>query len=349
MAQVIAAADVLRRAVDAKAGTQELSVLSRLLEKPEAIRRSVRLKSMLESLKTLRSNAQQSLGEVMERAFDEKLTKAVMRWYGMIRTSGDPDVHFESFSMEKTKSGDYKNARVRIAAKSYGVELASAVSSLSESKLNALGLCVSIAAAAARPGPFGFILLDDPIQSWDADHEVQFLSLVRELVEAENRQVILLSHRESWISVVAEGCQTLRGIRYEVSSYSKDGPQIIERTWMPIDERIKGILRVANDSSSSVLELQQAEADVRVAVCDVTASALKRKLNRSRDASKLNRKDTRALLSEMKCPPGLTDRIVASFGNTDDAHHAPTDYEPNRQRLRQYHSALMELKNWAAD
>ncbi len=344
--QVLAAADVLRRVVDAKAGTEELSLLSRLLEKPESIRRAVRLKSMLSELKTLRSNAQQSLGEVMELAFDEKLTKSVMRWYEMIRTKGDPDVHFANFSMEKTKTGDYKNARVRIAAKSYGVELASAVSSLSESKLNALGLCVSIASAAASNGPCGFVVVDDPIQSWDAEHEVQFISLVRELVEIEDRQVILLSHRDSWISVVADGCQTVRGIRYTISGYGKDGPQLTERTWMPIDERIKSILQIANDGSCSVQELQRAEADVRVAVCDLTATAVKRKLSRHRDASTLNKKDVRTLLSEMKCPPGLTDRVAATFGNTDDAHHVPTEYEPNRDRIRQYHGALLDLKGW---
>lgn len=344
--QVLAAADTLQRAIDAKAGTEELSVLARLLERPDAIRRSVKLKSMLDDLKTLRSNAQQSLGEVMEDAFNQKLTKAVMRWYGMIRTSGDPDVHFDGFSMEKTKTGDYKSGRVRISAKSYGVALASAVSSLSESKLNALGLCVSIASAIENGGPFNFLVLDDPIQSWDAEHEVQFQSLVRELVAAEGRQVILVSHREKWISAVAEECQALRGIRYSISGYSQDGPELVESAWMPIDDRMRNILRVGRDTSSSALDLQQAEADVRTAVCEITASAAKRKLKRDRDPSKLNKKDTRALLSDMKCPTGLADRVVATFVNTDDAHHVPTNYEPNRERILQYHGALVDLRKW---
>lgn len=345
--EVAGAAHLLQLAVDAKAGTEELSVLIRLLEKPIAFRRAVHLRDMLDSLKLLKKHVEQTVGEVMEAAFTTDLTDSVMHWYGMIRTTADPDVHFDGFSMERTKSGDYKNGRVRIGAKSYGSDLASAVSSLSESKLNALGLCVSIATAVDSPGPWQFIVLDDPIQSWDEDHEDKFIELVRVLATEKNKQVILLSHRDRWIDRVADGCRAIGGRRFQITGYDKLGPQITEMAWMPIDDRLKGILRTAKDLTTTPLQLQQAEEDVRIAVADVTADAAKRKLKRQRNASSLNRKDVRSLLTEMACPTALSDRVVASFGTTDDAHHVPDDYQPNRERLLGYHGMLCELKGWS--
>ena len=128
--------------------------------------------------------------------------------------------------MERTKAGDFKNRRVKVGAQSYGVELASAVSSLSESKLNALGLCMSIATALRAPGPWAFLVLDDPIQSWDEDHEFQFIRIIRQLAEEEGKQIILMSHRDSWIDQVAEGRRLLNGTRYHISVYTQDGPAI---------------------------------------------------------------------------------------------------------------------------
>ena len=144
---------LLEKAVDARAGTAELSLLIEMLNSRSDINRGLRIRDVVTGLKSLRKQVDHTVGQTMEEAFSSELTGNVMNWYSRIRTTSDPDVHFVGFGMERTKTGDFKNRRVKVAAASYGVELASAVSSLSESKLNALGLCVSVATALRAPAP----------------------------------------------------------------------------------------------------------------------------------------------------------------------------------------------------
>lgn len=345
---LVAPANLLRQAIDQIAGTVELSALVKMLEKRGSIERAVRIRDVLDGLKLLKKNVEQALAQTMETAFTSELTNAVMKWYAMIRTSGDPDVHFAGFAMAKTKAGDFKSRRVNVAARSYGVDLASAVSSLSESKLNALGLCVSIATAVRSPGPWGFILLDDPIQSWDQDHESQFIDIIRELVRTEGKQVVLLSHRSNWIKEVATGCRALDGCKYEITGYTKDGPHIAEGAWMPIDERLIDISATGNDPKASELRLQQSEQEVRIVVCELTAALAKKKLGRETSAHSLNAKATRAILKDAGCDDKLVDDVSRTFETTDEAHHASKKWHPSAQRLRQYHGILLRLKSVAS-
>lgn len=337
---------LLQEAVDAQAGTTEFSLLIEMLSSRTSIRRAVRLKVMLDGLKGLRKHIDQAVGQTMEDAFAKDLTGAVMGWYQKIRTTSDPDVHFSGFAMERTKGGDFKNRRVKVGAKSYGVELVSAVSSLSESKLNALGLCMSIATALRAPGPWEFLMLDDPIQSWDDDHEVQFISIIRELAETEGRQIILMSHRERWIDQVATGCRSLNGARYHITGYTKDGPAIHCKEWATIDQRLLEALAIAKDPNATPVRLQQAEEEIRIAVCQLTADVARGRLGRATGARGINSERARAILTEAGCPAALVDRVIATFSTTDPAHHAPKDYAPNAERIRQYHWALVSLRSW---
>lgn len=337
---------LLQAAIDAEAGTTELSLLIETLGSEQDLTKAMRIRSVLTSLKALRKHVDQAVGETMEEAFSTELTQSVMEWYERIRTTGDPDVHFSGFAMERTKAGKFKSRRVGVAAHSYGVELASAVSSLSESKLNALGLCISIATTLGSPGPWDFIVLDDPIQSWDDDHETQFVDVIRRLVEAEDRQVILLSHRDSWISRVVAGCRSLNGRRYHIAGYSQDGPEISEGSWAKLDQRLKEALGIANSPSASPVELQQAEEELRIAASQLAADAAETFLSRAVGAHNLNSERVRNILTESGCDARLRDRVVATFNTTDDAHHAAKNYEPSRERIRQYHSALCELRKW---
>lgn len=340
-------AHLLRQAIDAIAGTTELSILIELLEKRAAVDRVLRVREVMEGLKDLKKYVDQTVGEVMEAAFSADLTRSVMSWYEKIRTTGDPDVHFSGFSMERTKGGDFKGRRVRVGAKSYGVDLASAVSSLSESKLNALGLCVSIATAVRSPGPWDFLVLDDPIQSWDADHETQFTNVIRSLVEQENKQVILLSHRNEWVEQVSHGCRTLNGIRHHITGYTKDGPHITQVDWASVDQRLREVHSIISDPKASVVRLQQAEEEIRIAAGQLVAEIAKTKIGRDRSPHNINSSDARTILNQAGCPAVLVDRVIATFGTADKAHHAPKDYQPNVQRIREYHAALTDLKNWS--
>lgn len=337
---------ILRAAVDSQAGTAELSLLIEVIGNRSGIQRAVRLKETLEVVKALRKHVDQAVGQTMENAFSEELTDAVMAWYKKIRTVGDPDVHFSGFAMDKTLAGAFKNRRVRIDAKSYGVSLASAVSSLSESKLNALGLCVSIATALRAPGPWEFLVLDDPIQSWDDDHEIQFIQIIRRLAEEERKQIILLSHREQWVDQLTDGCRSINGVRYHIGAYTKEGPVISLREWAAVDARLKEAWAIANDTTASTVRLQQGEEEIRLAACQLTAQVAKRKLGREVGAHNMNSDKCRAILVEAGCPVPLVDKVCVAFATSDQAHHAPKHYTANAQRLRQHHGTLSELKNW---
>jgi AAA ATPase domain len=343
---LIDASRLLKEAVDAQAGTAEMSLLIELFHDHVDVARGVRVREVLQGLKDLRKQVDQATGETMEAAFATVLTGAVMEWYDRIRTTGDPDVHFSGFSMDKTTKGDFKNRRVRVEARSYGVELASAVSSLSESKLNALGLCMSIATSLRFPGPWAFLVLDDPIQSWDDEHEIQFISIIRALAEDMGKQVILLSHRDRWIDAVAANLRSLNGTRYQITGYTKDGPVITAPDWTTIDQRLEEMLAIAKDPAATPIRLQQAEEEVRLAACQLAAEVSNKRLNRPVNASSLNSTKARSILVQAGCPIALTDRVSGTFVTTDDAHHAPKNYAAVAERIRQYHGALSELRNW---
>jgi ABC-type methionine transport system ATPase subunit len=226
------------------------------------------------------------------------------------------------------------------------VELASAVSSLSESKLNALGLCVSIASALRSPGPLSFLIIDDPIQSWDDEHENQFIEVIRSLVEQEYKQVVVLSHNSRWIKTVCTGCASINGVRYEISGYDQDGPHVLEVDWAPIDQRFRHLEAIASSVTSSTVSLQQAEEEIRIVVCKLAADVAKRKLSSEKSPHSMNSQDVRNILAKAGCPDALLDKVVATFNTTDDAHHAPKLYQPSAQRLRQYIAVLRELREW---
>ncbi len=334
---------LFHQAVDALAGTTEASLLIDLLEKRTTIERAMRVRNMLEGLKELKKHVEQTLAETMEAAMSTDLTEAVMKWYGKIRTGGDPDVHFSGFAMERTKSGDFKSRRLSVKAKSYGVELASAVSSLSESKLNALGLCVSIASAIRSPGPWGFLIIDDPIQSWDDEHETQFINVIRTLAETDNKQVVVLSHKGTWAKQVCLGCRTLNGFHYEMTGYTKIGPHIAVMEWSTLDQRLREAEAIANDPTATSIKLQQGEEEIRFAACQLASQIAKEKLNRVTSAHNMNGKDVRAILVEAGVASDIVDCISATFVTADDAHHAPKSYAPNVQRIRQALAAIREV------
>lgn len=337
---------ILRQAVDATAGTTELTLIVELLEKKAEITKALRIRDVLDGLKELKKHVEQSVGEIMDAAIGSDLTGSVVSWYSKIRTQGDPDVHFSGFAMDRTKAGDFRSRRVRVDATSYGVGLASAVSSLSESKLNALGLCMNIARIVKAPGPWEFIVLDDPIQSWDEEHEIQFIQVIRSLID-EGRQIILLSHRNNWIDQVALASRSLNGYRYAITGYTREGPHVSEVEWDSVDQRLREALAIANDPTSSKVRLQQGEEEIRLVASQLASQIARRTLKRDRSPHNMNASSVRTILTEAGCPATLIDRVIATFATTDDSHHAPKDYEPSAQRVRQYHGTMTELKKWA--
>lgn len=333
---------VLQHELNQLAGTEDISVLIDLKEQRNDIEKNFKIKGILAGLKDLRKTVDQYAATKVLEAISTDLTKEVMTWYGQIRTEGDPDVHFDGFDMERTREGKLKARRVKIKAKSYGKELVSAVSSLSESKLNALGLCVSIATNLKGESPFGFLIIDDSIQSWDAEHETQFIQVIRKLVE-HGKQVILLSHNKKWINMVRSGCRSINGRYYEITMYTQAGPHIKEILWETWKERLKEVDGIIKDPTATSVKLQHAEEEVRIVIAQLASEIYLKKKNILKSPHDLNSEKIRKILLECGVETKLVDRITQTFETTDPAHHAPVDYETQRPRLQTYHAWAHEL------
>ena len=342
-AQSISDADqILRHELDAIAGTQDVSILIELLERKQDIEKKFEIQLILEELKDLRKHVEQYVGQKMLQAVAGELSSEVMEWYKQIRTTGDPDVHFDGFDMERTQSGEVKSRRIQVKAKSYGKDLVSAVASLSESKLNALGICICIASNMRAETPFEFLVIDDPIQSLDAEHEAQCVEVIRKLVE-KDKQVVLLSHNSRWVEQVRSGCRSISGTYYEITFYNQAGPHIREVTWEGWKQRLSEIDAILKDASANSVRIQQAEEEIRTVVSQVTSEIYQKVKGIPKDASKLNSGIARKALIESGVPSGLVDKVMQSFATTDDAHHAPSDYSANRQRIQRYYDSTWEL------
>lgn len=339
------AEQILKHELDSLAGTEDISILVNLLEKRNNIEKSLEIQYIIEGgFKDFRKTVDQYIANKIFNAISEELSSDVAKWYGLIKTTGDPDVHFDGFDMERTKTGDLRARRIQIKARSYGIDMVSAVSSLSESKLNALGLCVSIATNMKGNSPFDFLIIDDPIQSWDAEHETKFIEVIRKLVEY-GKQVVLLSHNSRWLNELRSGCRSLNGWFYEITGYTKTGPHISEIPWEQWKKRLEEVDAILKDSSASSVKLQQAEEEIRIAITDITSKIYFKVKGAYKSSHDLNSDKVRKILIECGVKPDLVDHIVQTFQTTDDAHHASDNYSPNREKIREYHSWVFELGN----
>jgi hypothetical protein len=97
----------------------------------------------------------------------------------------------------------------------------------SECQLNCLGLSFWLVRATTAGSPFGFIVLDDPVQSMDDDHCEAFLgTVVPSLCDDHKKQVIVLSHERKLIDRLRDLNKDRDVIVYHYDTYEKTGPSI---------------------------------------------------------------------------------------------------------------------------
>lgn len=333
---------ILQKELDKLAQTQDLSVLIELLESRKKLEKGIEIESLLEGLKDLRASFDKFVANRMLEAVAGQMSKDVLRWYEKIKTAGDPDIHFKGFDLERTQKGKIKARRVEVKAQSYGEELVSAVSSLSESKLNALGLCLSLSMNLSEESPFEFILIDDPIQSLDLEHAAQFVQIIREVSE-ESIQLVVLSHNKPWLDQVRLGCGSLNGTYYEITGYTEKGPTIKWVPWVKSKQRLDTVDAILKNKEATTVHLQQAEEELRLTFSELTAAILQRKKEKEIHPSSLNSDKIHKKLIECGIENSLVDRVAQAYQTIDPAHHSDPDYVPNRDRIKTYHSWAHEL------
>lgn len=329
-------ANVFNNKLETLADTKEMSILIQLLEKRMDLEKKSKIHTLLESLVDLRKQVDGYVATKLQDVVKTSLSSDVMEWYAEIRTQGDPDVHFEGFDLPQTKGGSVKSRQIEVNAKSYDKRLPSAVSSLSESKLNALGLAISIANCVKGGNTFGFILIDDPVQSLDKGHSSQVVEVIRKLVADHQKQVILLSHDLEWLNSVRKQCRTLNGYFYEITSYSQRGPNIVRKQWAAINERFEEIRSWLNKPDGmSALEKQRVADEFRILYQELTSDIYQAKTGEVKNPDKFNRVIIRDLLIKSGMPSEKVDQIDAAYIAVHAPHHK-TSFDEPIEKLRVY-------------
>lgn len=119
------------------------------------------------------------------------------------------------------------NDAMRLHAKSFGKRMPAAAN-LSECQLNCLGLAVWLMRATTPTSPFGFVLLDDPVQAMDDDHAEAFVAhVVPYLLDQQDKQVVVLSHVRAVMDKLRQ-LNMSRDVRlYHYENFDAGGPVII--------------------------------------------------------------------------------------------------------------------------
>jgi wobble nucleotide-excising tRNase len=138
---------------------------------------------------------------------------------------------------------------MKLHATSFGVRMPAAAN-LSECQLNCVGLAMWLMRATTPTSPFGFIMLDDPVQSMDDDHAEAFIAdIVPHLMDDHGKQVLILSHVKRVTDRLRDLHQNRLTRVYHLDTFDSIGPTITEqiRLRMLLAE-IKGAAR-GNESN----------------------------------------------------------------------------------------------------
>jgi len=145
--------------------------------------------------------------------------------------------------------------QLRLHASSFGMRM-SAAANLSECQLNCLGLSFWITRALRLGSPFGFILLDDPVQSMDDAHCEAFISsVIPDLCDKYQRQVVILSHEKRLIDRIRDLNKTRDTLVYHYDDYEKTGPSITEQVNLAVMLReVEGLAKGNEPNRSQAVD-----------------------------------------------------------------------------------------------
>lgn len=118
---------------------------------------------------------------------------------------------------------------MKLHATSFGKRMPAAAN-LSECQLNCLGLAVWLMRATTPTSPFGFVLLDDPVQAMDDDHAEAFVAeVVPYLLDKSGKQVIVLSHVRTAIDKLRQLNLNRDTRHYHYENFEVGGPVIVKQ------------------------------------------------------------------------------------------------------------------------
>lgn len=148
-----------------------------------------RVRSLRNALEEFERREREAVSAVVEQLSDD-VTRYYQKLYGGERYS---NVRLEFLPEERG---------LEFSLEAYGEDISPPRLILSESQLNGLGLCLFLAAAKHFNTDAGFVVLDDVVNSFDADHRTQLAELLVE--EFEDFQVIAFTHDPVWFDILRQ-------------------------------------------------------------------------------------------------------------------------------------------------
>lgn len=310
----ISAIDAVGQALKAEPERKKLAIYDDLLNKSRALMQAVEA-----HLQRKQTTLLASRGKEMKEIYD--------------RLNPGAQVGFETM--------EPGNEQLKLHAKSFGVRM-SAAANLSECQLNCLGISFWLGRALAPGSPFGFILLDDPVQSMDDDHCEAFIStVVPSLCDDRKKQVILLSHERKLIDRVRDLNKARDTSIYHYDEYEMTGPSITQQVNLAVMLREVQSLAKGNEAnrSSAVDKLRKVgEEYIRELHLKVVGTPAPPAYDNATPSE---------LLELFQKIPGTTPTEHAglkdTFGFASPAHHQQAGYSvpvttnitPHTQRLEQ--------------
>ncbi len=130
----------------------------------------------------------------------------------------------------------------------YGRSISPPLKALSESHLNSLGIALFLAAARHMNKVNGFVVLDDVVSSFDANHRRALARLLRD--EFHDTQFLLLTHDDLWFDLLKQDLPQSRWLFKELARWShENGIELLESP-LALRERVQCCLDT-NDANGA--------------------------------------------------------------------------------------------------
>lgn len=234
------------------------------------------------------------------------------------------------------------NDSMMLHATSFGRPM-SAAANLSECQLNCLGLATYLMRACSPGTPFGFVLLDDPVQSMDDGHAESFIAdIVPHLLDDHGKQVIVLSHTQKIVDRLRDLNQHRPTRVYHFDSYAQDGPTLTEQVGLKmLVSEIKGGM-VGNEKN------REYAIDRMRVLAEEVIRAIHLKQEGQPPPPKYDRASASQLLPLFREITGTTQQEYVGLRDTiafcDPAHHTEVGYAvPVRTNIQPHLDRLSGL------
>jgi len=287
------------------------------------------LADTLEEIRAVEEFIQKKQAELMGTRGRE-----VKEWYDLMH----PGARVTFVEMEPATDA------VKLHAESFGVRIGAAAC-LSTSQLNCLGLSVHLMRATCPTSPFGFVVIDDPVQSMDEDHCESFIiNVIPRLLDAHSRQVLVFSHLQFITDRIRETNCARKLLYYRIEDYQQTGPVV--RPHVPLKREFRGLRQLACGNEE--------HRELAVDRLRVVTERLIRELYLLKTGSPLGPEYSDAaaprLLKVFGELPGTTPQDHQGLHHTvrfsDPAHHTEVGWQtPTQQQIEPHIQRLQQIAN----